>query len=196
MMRYGDYLRRLLQPLGVYALSEGSISGAALDALGAALDDAAAELTENQRESLIATAQDAGLSQMERLAPYLATGSDAQARRDALAGFLRIGGDGFTRDALNRCLAACGTTCVVYETGERGAVSVRFPHTVGEPSAYAEKQRIIESILPCHLETRYEILWCTFAMTAAQQLTWGDLAPGTFRDWAMRVPAEITAAWQ
>ena len=36
-MGYSDYLRTLLRPLGVYDLSEGSLSGSELDALGSCI---------------------------------------------------------------------------------------------------------------------------------------------------------------
>jgi len=196
MMRYGDYLRSLLQPLGVYSFAEGSVSGAALDALGAALDEAAAKLSENQRESLILTAKADGLSKMEALFPFFATGQNAAARRAALGGFLRISGDGFTREAINGCLAACGSDCAVYETAERGVVEVRFAKTVGEPVQYAEKRRVIESILPAHLKVNFRLLWCTFAMTEERARTWADLAAGTFLQWASDVPLPIAASWE
>ena len=195
MMRYGDYLRSLLQPLGVYSFAEGSVSGAALDALGAALDEAAAKLAENQRESLILTAQADGLSKMESLFPFFVTGQDNSARRAALGGFLRVSGDGFTRDAINGCLAACGTDCAVYETAERGVVEVRFAQTLGEPQQYAEKRRVIESILPAHLAVDYHLLWCTFGMAKDRRMTWQDLSEKTFWQWQNDVQEQVIAQW-
>ena len=41
---YEAYLRDLLAPLGIYDLSEGSVSGAAVCALGAGLDAVAEQL--------------------------------------------------------------------------------------------------------------------------------------------------------
>jgi len=38
-MGYGDYLRALLRPLGIYSLQPDSLSGSELDALGLGLDE-------------------------------------------------------------------------------------------------------------------------------------------------------------
>lgn len=185
-MGYAEHLRTLLRPLGVYDLTPGSLSGAMVEALGKALDDACAYLEHACRESLVMTAGDEGLSRMEALFPFTAPDT-AAARRAAIAAFVQISGDSFTPRAVERSLSACGTGCAVRETADHGAVEVLFPGVIGEPEGYAEKRRIIESILPCHLRADYVLLRCTFASTARDGLTWDDLAGMTFFDWAARV---------
>ena len=63
---YEGYLRDLLAPLGIYDLTERSVSGAAVCALGTGLDDVSDRLEEIEREALTATAEDEGL---DRRAP-------------------------------------------------------------------------------------------------------------------------------
>ncbi|MBQ7566123.1 MAG: DUF2313 domain-containing protein [Oscillospiraceae bacterium] len=184
-MGYAAELRSLLRPTGVYDLSPGSLSGAAVEALGAALDDACAYLERCCREALVMTAEDEGLRRMEALFPFAAPEGTA-ARRAAIAGFVQVSGDGFTPAALERCLSACGTGCAVREK-DAGALEVLFPGVIGEPDGYAEKKRVIESILPCHLRTDYVLMRCTFALTESEELTWNDLASWTFFDWASHV---------
>ena len=60
-MGYTQYLRELLEPLGVYAFSAGSLSLSELAALGAALDGAKDLLETAEREALAATAEEEGL---------------------------------------------------------------------------------------------------------------------------------------
>lgn len=184
-MGYREYLTQLLRPLGVYDLTEGSFSGGELAALGAALDDLDAYARQRQRESLVMTAKDAGLSAMESLFPYLVTADGAAARRAAISGFLQISGDSFTAAALSRCLAACGTVCRVTEMEEPGVVQVTFPSVGGEPENFAAKKRIIESILPCHLQVQYVFIWCTWGDLEEKGLTWSTAAEMTFAELAI-----------
>ena len=53
-MGYGDYLRQLLGPLGVYDLTPESLSGSELDAMGAGLDGCAQSVEEAETEELFA----------------------------------------------------------------------------------------------------------------------------------------------
>ena len=50
-MGYGGYLKELLGPLGVYDLSEGSLSGGELEAAGAALDGCGAAVERAERDT-------------------------------------------------------------------------------------------------------------------------------------------------
>ena len=59
-MGYGDYLKELLRPMGIYVL-DNSVNGAELDCVGDALDTVGDMLEEVQREMNLATAEDSGL---------------------------------------------------------------------------------------------------------------------------------------
>ena len=48
-MSYGEYLKALLEPMGVYRL-EGTLNGGELDSIGAALDGVDGDLEHTQRE--------------------------------------------------------------------------------------------------------------------------------------------------
>ena len=117
-MSYGNELVTMLRPLGVYSFREGSFSLAELQALGAALDEADASFSKAQKETIVLSAGDEGLSRWEALFRSRPPAKTIEARRAAIAGFLRISGDSFTLAALNRCLCACGVACSVEETGE------------------------------------------------------------------------------
>ena len=180
-MGYAEHLRQLLRPLGVYALESGSFSGTELEALGAAMDAFAQQAEAMQAETLPPTAKAEGLTKFCSLFPHMAA-SDLQERRDAVAGFLRLGGDSFTEKSLSACLAACGTACTVTETDVPFTVEVRFPDCAGEPRDFAEKKRVIESILPCHLQVEYVFRWASW--DSVSHLTWKDVTGMTFTDLA------------
>jgi len=55
------FLRRLLEPLGVYDLSDGKLNAAELAVLGAEMDRVEERLEYAERESLTATAEAEGL---------------------------------------------------------------------------------------------------------------------------------------
>jgi len=170
-MAYAEYLRALLRPLGVYRLDEASFSGAETEALGAGMDALFAEARRAQRESIAATAEDEGLTRLERLFPYLPAADGAAARRSAIGAFMTIGGDSFTPASLSRSLSACGVRAVVAETGTAGLVAVSFPDVTGQPAGYERIREIIAAILPCHLEIRWDLRW----------FTWGEAASMTWR---------------
>lgn len=124
-MSYGDYLKELLRPMGVYRL-EGTINGGELESVGTALDTAQAALEEIEREMLLTTATDKGMDAIEGLFPHRPRAANRERRRAALAALLRVGGDSFTLAAINDNLAGCGINAVASETDTRqgrGALS-------------------------------------------------------------------------
>lgn len=182
-MSYARELTALLSPLGVYTFREGSFSMAELQALGAVLDEARAELERGQRESLVMTAREEGLSEREALFRHAPIADSAEQRRAVIAGFWQISGDGFTLDALNRCAAACGAACVIGESGEVGRIRVRFPHIMGVPEAFEAMRAILEDVLPAHAGIEYVFRWCTWGETQTYGLLWRDLNAMRWHDW-------------
>lgn len=181
-MGYANELVRLLLPLGVYSFREGSFSLGELQALGAALDTADGAAQAGQRETLVLTAEAEGLDRMEALFRRRTPLRDTAARRAAIAGFLQIGGDSFTAEALSRCLSACGAACRVEETGVN-RVRVSFPDVMGVPERFAEMKIIIEDILPCQLEILYWFRYCTWRETEAYRLRWREVGQMSWYGW-------------
>lgn len=154
----------------------GPATAGELEAVGAALDGAAAAALETvEREMLLTTAEGDGLERIEALLARRPVTSVLERRRAALAALLRIGGDSFTLSAINDNLAGCGLNAVASETEEPGVVEVRFPEVPGIPDGFAEMRAIIEDILPCHLEIRYVYWYITWAMLQARFQTWGEI---------------------
>ena len=182
-MNYADELVSMLRPLGVYSFQEGSFSLAELQALGAALDAADEAFGAAQKESIVMTAQDEGLSKMEALFRSKPPAKTVDARRAAIEGFLRISGDSFTLAAINACLTACGVRCVVEEKSAVNQVRVRFPGVMGVPDGFSQMKTIIEDILPCQLGITYWFRYCTWQETQDYGLTWADLNAMTWHEW-------------
>lgn len=126
-MGYYNYLCELLRPLRVYRLDEGSLSGAELYAAGEGLDAAAEALEKAAREGVLMTAEDEGLSRRERLFSRVGARTTPALRRLAIASLLRVGGDGFTLEAVNQTISGCGVRAVAAETDEQGVVRSRVP---------------------------------------------------------------------
>ena len=182
-MGYANDLVRLLRPLGFYSFEEGSFSLAELQALGSALDALDAHAQAGQRESIVMTAAGEGLERMLALFRSPTIAQSIEAKRAAIAGFLRIGGDSFTLAALRSCLSACGVTCRLEETDTVNRVVVSFPEIMGVPEGFEQARTIIEDILPCQLEILYFFHFCTWGETMRYGLTWGDLGAMTWRGW-------------
>ncbi len=173
-MGYAEYLKDLVRPLGVYRL-EDSINGAELEAVGAQLDAVEEELAHTEREMLVDSAEDTGLLAVEALLGRRPVTDSLARRQSALAALLRIGGDSFTLAAINDNLKGCGLNALAHETGETGRVEVTFPEVPGIPDGFEEMRKIIEEIIPCHLEITYVYWYITWAMMEARFATWGDV---------------------
>lgn len=173
-MSYEVYLRELLRPLGVYRL-EGGISGGALAAVGAALDGCDAELADLEREMFLTTAQGEGLEAIASLLVRRPVTRDPERMGAALAALLRVGGDSFTLAAINDNLTGCGLNAVATEGTGAGTVEIRFPEVPGIPDGFGEMRKIIEDILPCHLDVSYVFWYITWSAMEERFPTWGDI---------------------
>lgn len=171
---HAQRLRELLAPLGPYR-SQGIYSAGELSGEGHALDGVLAALEELEREAMLDTAEREGLEAIESLLIHRpVTGTNAD-RRAALAALLRIGGDSFTLAAINDNLRGCGLNVKVSETGEPGVVEVSFPDVPGIPEGFEQLRRIIEDILPAHVEINYVYWYITWEMVEAKYGTWGGI---------------------
>lgn len=173
-MSYGTYLKELLRPLGVYTL-EGTLNGAELETQGAAMDGVEAYLEYLHREADLTQAQAEGLDAVEGLFSRRPVTDDPERRRAALAALLRVGGDSFTLAAINDNLAGCGLNAVAKEEAEPQTVSVSFPEVPGMPDGFEQMRKIIEDILPCHLEIKYVFWYVTWKMLEGMFSKWSDL---------------------
>ncbi|MBP3520153.1 MAG: DUF2313 domain-containing protein [Oscillospiraceae bacterium] len=176
-MSHAQKLWELLLPLGPYR-RQGVYTAGELEGEGQALDGVLEALEELEREAMLDTAEDWGLESLESLLVHRPVVSGKEGRRAALSALLRIGGDSFTVDALNDNLKGCGLNAVVSETEEKGVVEVRFPDVPGVPDGFARLKRIIEDILPCHLQVNYVYWYLTWEGMEQRFATWGDIEAG------------------
>ena len=171
-MGYCDYLKNLLRPLGIYDLSDGSLSASELEALGRGLDGAEAAINYTERESALPTAEGEGLDLWESLFANTPVHYSNELRREAIAALLRIGGDSFTLDAINDTISGCGIKALVQEKEEFGYVRVIFPEVAGIPEGFEQIRTIILDIIPCHLEVEFYFRYLTWAECHARGYTW------------------------
>lgn len=171
MAAYGNYLRALLAPLGVYDLSTESLSGSELDAMGAGLDDVSDQLAWTERESILSTAEDEGLTLREDLFARRPANYGTALRRAAIAALLRISGDSFTLQDINSAISGCGIKAEALEMGE-GHIRVIFPDVAGVPEGFDQIEGIILDIIPCHLATEFYFRYLTWAECEAAGYTW------------------------
>ena len=171
-MGYGDYLRNLLQPLGIYELRPGTLSGSELDALGGALDSISAQLDSAERESILATAENEGLSRRETLFANAPVHASPALRRTAISALMGINSGSFSRQAVNEAIQGCGINAVVQEKEQFGYVRVLFPDVAGVPEQFGQIKKIILDIIPCHLETEFYFRYLTWAECESHGYTW------------------------
>lgn len=171
-MGYGDYLRNLLRPLGIYELSPGSLSGSELDAMGLELDKVSASLDDTQRESSLATAQGEGLDRLEALFARAPVHYSTQLRRAAIAALLQIREGCFTLSDINSAISGCGITALAQEKEQFGYIRVIFPQVAGIPPEFDQIRKIILDIIPCHLDVEFYFRYLTWAECHAYGYTW------------------------
>ena len=154
-MGHGQSLRDLLEPLGVYRW-QGSFQWSELQSQGEALDQVARELDRLQQEMNLYTAREEGLQGVLELLGRTAGEESLEDLRQTAAALLRMGDNSFTLAAMNDTLRGCGIPAQVAETGDPLKVTVTFPGVVGIPGGFFRTQKIIEAILPCHLQVQYQ----------------------------------------
>ena len=188
---YEEYLLRLMAPLGVYDLAEGTVNRAELYALGTALDRLGGRLETVEREALTATAEDEGLRRREALFARRPAAAAAEKRRAAIAALLQIDGDSLTPEAIDRTIRGCGIRARAVETGA-GHLRVVFPETAGVPAEFEQIRKIILDILPCHLEVEFYFRYLTWAECAAAGHTWAAVEEEehTWESFQTAVPPE------
>ena len=188
---YEGYLRTLLEPLGVYDMTAGTINGAELYALGGSLDAVSEMLDTVERESLTATAEDEGLHRREALFARRSAAVTPEARRAAIAALLQIDGDSLTPEAINRTIQGCGVRAKALEV-DTGRLRVIFPDVNGVPPEFREIENIVLDILPCHLEVEFYFRYLTWQECEAMELTWKGVEADlhTWESFELAVPTE------
>lgn len=176
-MGYTEDLVRLLRPLGVYSFLEGSFSLGELQAMGRAMDGVETVLDVGRAEASPLTASEQGLARWQALLMSTPVAADLAARRQAVAAMLRIGQGSFTPRAIADTLTGCGVQVAVAEEGP-GCVGISFPGLRGVPEGVEQMKKIIERILPCHLQISYRYVYLTW--DEAQTLTWNFVSGFTW----------------
>jgi prefoldin subunit 5 len=174
MMGYSEHLKALLSPLGIYQL-EDSINGAELDSYGAQLDEISDRLEVLEREMNLCTAQDEGLSAYLKLLRNKPVAQTTQELRSALTALLRIGTGSFTLAAINDNIAGCGVEAVVKETDQKYVVEVTFPHLSANQEELERMLKIMDDIIPCHLQVNYHYWVTQWSFLTQASQTWADV---------------------
>lgn len=170
MGAYYGHLCALLRPLGVYRLEPESVSGAELWAAGEGLDAAMELLRSAERESIVATAGDEGLTRWEQLLGCAPGEPTAERRRETIDALRRVGCGAATSEEINRTISGCGLNAVA--TVVSGTIRIRFPDVVGVPDDFARIERRIAEILPCHAAVLFIFRYLTWRECQAAGYTW------------------------
>ena len=174
-MSCGENLRDLLAPLGVYRWRDGSFQWGELKAAGAALDGVAQELGRIHREADLTTAREEGLESLCGLLGRDYGQRTPEELRGMLAAALRVRGSSFTRQAVEDALQGCGSYAELEEGGNGLRLTVCFPRDTGPGEDWVGTVDFLESVLPCHVELRYQFRTITWAVLEESYPSWSAL---------------------
>ena len=138
------------------------------------MDRLEAELEHVQREMCLTTARQDGLDRMAKLFTNRPMADQPEQMARALMALTRIGGDGFTLEALNRTVVGCGMNARVRETDRDNTVEVSFPDVPGIPEEFDRIRASLEEILPAHLLVQYLFWYQTWSQMESRMLSWRD----------------------
>lgn len=147
-MGYQAYLWRMLEPLGVY--SKDGYSGGELKALGAAMDKAAAVISENLLEMLPMTAIADGLEKAEALFPFHGAPASLTEAREALQVLSRVDHGCFTESRMEEIFQALGLNLGIVIEGPEW-VTVTFREEVTRETDIVQALYLVEQMLPAHI---------------------------------------------
>jgi hypothetical protein len=173
-MGCGEYLKELLRPLRIYSDRDGA-SAWELECYGAALDGVQQALEEAEREAIVETAKERGLSRYEEILPFIPLYFTEHDRRRAIEALLRIGRQSFTLQAMRDTIAGCGIRATVEEASTPLTVEIAFPYNRGVPENFDRLQGRIEQILPCHLAVEYTFIFLLWQELEEWLDTWETL---------------------
>lgn len=142
-----------LSPLGIYNLNKGSIVYAELAAFAEGLDILRETLDSVLRESFVATAEDYGLKNTERLVGNIRDDLSFSKRRDMLKERLSLNLKEFTMSGVEKMLRMLAVTGSVEESPQTQSIVIKVSD---EGYSAAQKEWIVSQVvafLPSHLES-------------------------------------------
>ena len=149
MMQYATYLRRLLEPMGAYDLSDGTQVRCELDTLGQALDAVNATIEKNLCNGIPLTADAKTLQGYFALLPLQPLDDDPDKLRAALLALLKLRGRSISLTVLNDLLALLTPgVSVVAEGTNQVHIAMDNVKSPQRAQAYA----IAAFLLPCQAE--------------------------------------------
>ena len=179
-----DCLYELFRPLRLFRPG-APVHEAELHAVGAALDSIFALLSGAEAETVPLCSHDWGAQQYLSLFALRPSYLLPEQKGAALASLLYIGTGGASLAALSASIGACGVAADITETGTPAVIHVSFPNSAGIISHFDDATRVMESILPAHVEIEYQFhyiswidwerLYATFTYMESLGLSWEEL---------------------
>lgn len=150
-MGYAQYLQWMLSPLGVYNLEEESVSGAAIAALGDALDEVWHMLQDSLRDAFPQRAGEEAITQWEGILPVHPRPETLAQRQQALAFLLSRGSVSCSAADVEKALAACGIMAEVDEITNAPKMTIRVATAGLSSEQQADLHLFLRSLVPAHL---------------------------------------------
>ncbi len=170
-MGYADYLKQMLNPMGVYRLDRG-YSKAELDAIGDALDKVSAKLREHLEGSTYTESSGDYLRMLESLLPIVNFADTEEERRQNVLTLLAVNDTCSDKASLEAILKACGLAAEITELDEKFTVQLHFTDIRGELTE--EEKQVCQAVMPAHIVLKFVCDGLTWDRAEELFPTWDD----------------------
>ena len=171
-----EQLERLyahLAPLGLYALHSGGYVDSELAAYAVGLDRVRQAIETLKKQAFVQTASGEGLAMHERLVGLLVrNGSDLAARRELVLYRLAVAPFDFNRAGMIGSIRAAGMDADIEEDTENERLRILYKRLLDDFLDMDSLRARLDTMLPAHLETEFDIGVCTWEMLEAAGVTW------------------------
>ena len=168
-----EKMKAALAPVGIYS-DDAPVLDAELNAYASELERMYTDLDSMFRERFIATAEDVGLSEYEKLFGPVRTGESAENRRAMLQLRMNLGGGDFTPAGIRRALDSLGLQYTIseYPSLNRLTITATTDYSRAEQAFI---RREVARIVPAHLEFQLTFNTLTWAQIDAMDKRFSEL---------------------
>lgn len=169
-----EFMKKKLEPLGIYSLDDDSIVMVELTTYANELDRVYEALSELERECFVETATDYGLSIRERAYTSPRVDLSYDDRRKMLLYRMAITSNDFDKASIEKALLAAGIDGYIIESPGAMKIEINVQNLFDTMATKVEAKQAAEKFLPAHLAYAFDFIPRTWAQLDAEDLDFAE----------------------